>query len=172
MAKRCGFQFQDIHTFFEFPFWRRRACQARLLVGQRRMEITSTNLPMLLRFEDKNSMAHSVEARLPFLDYRVMEFSLALPTAVKIRNGWTKWILRQINQKRLPASVAWRKDKVGFAAPTQSWRVAHQQQMIRDISRSPLIRELSFVGTDWNSIAQSLGSSSLWRLYNLAIWES
>ena len=58
------------------------------------LEITETNLPMLLRFEDKNSMRFGVETRLPFLDYRFVEFCWGMPTRIKLNKGWAKWPLR------------------------------------------------------------------------------
>ena len=59
-----------------------------------RAQVLSLNLPMLLHFEDRNSMAHGIEARVPFLDYRLVEFSVALNEDLKIRDGWTKAVLR------------------------------------------------------------------------------
>ena len=70
------------------------------------LEITETNLPMLLRFEDKNSMHFAIETRLPFLDYRFVEFALGLPSRVKLNRGWTKWPLRAAMQKDLPAKIS------------------------------------------------------------------
>jgi asparagine synthase (glutamine-hydrolysing) len=58
-------------------------------------DVTRYSLPTLLRYEDRNSMGNSVESRLPFLDYRLVELALALPTALKIRRGYGKWIVRQ-----------------------------------------------------------------------------
>ena len=70
------------------------------------LEITETNLPMLLRFEDKNSMRFGIETRLPFLDYRFVEFALGLSTRVKLNRGWTKWPLRAAMQNVLPAKIS------------------------------------------------------------------
>ena len=78
-------------------------------------------MPSLLRYEDRNSMAHSVESRLPLLDYRMVELGLALPTAMKLRRGWGKWILRRAVGLRLPRAIAWARCKHGFSAPQNAW---------------------------------------------------
>ncbi|HEX6333535.1 MAG TPA: asparagine synthase (glutamine-hydrolyzing) [Flavisolibacter sp.] len=75
----------------------------------------------LLTLADRNSMAHSVEVRLPFLDHRLVEFLFALPPSFKIRGGWTKWLLRESVKDMLPQEIVWRKDKVGFEPPQRLW---------------------------------------------------
>jgi asparagine synthase (glutamine-hydrolysing) len=83
--------------------------------------LTQTSLPALLRYEDRNSMAHSVEARLPFLDYRVVEFLLSLPVDQKIRHGLSKWVLRNAVKGLIPEEVRQRRDKIGFSTPEDIW---------------------------------------------------
>jgi asparagine synthase (glutamine-hydrolysing) len=78
-------------------------------------------LEELLRFADRNSMAHSVEVRLPFLSHQLVEFLFTLPPQYKIHQGWTKWILRKSVENILPNEIAWRKDKVGFEPPQKKW---------------------------------------------------
>ncbi|TDH20901.1 asparagine synthase (glutamine-hydrolyzing) [Segetibacter sp. 3557_3] len=75
----------------------------------------------LLRYADRNAMAHSREVRLPFLNHELVEFIFALPANFKIHQGWTKWLLRQAMDKHLPAAIAWRKDKTGFEPPQKQW---------------------------------------------------
>jgi len=82
---------------------------------------TETNLPMLLRYEDRNSMAFSMEARTPFLDYRLVEYCLGLSYRYKMRGYTTKWILREALKDMLPREVYERKDKKGFPTPTAEW---------------------------------------------------
>ena len=84
-------------------------------------QLTALNLPMLLHFEDRDSMAHSVEARLPFLDYRLVEFCLGLPEDFKLADGWTKRVLREGMRGRLPENVRQRRDKLGFATAEEVW---------------------------------------------------
>jgi asparagine synthase (glutamine-hydrolysing) len=78
-------------------------------------------LEELLRLADRNSMAHSVEARLPFLQYQLVEFMFSLPPHFKIHQGWTKWLLRKGVENRLPNEIVWRKDKVGYEPPQKLW---------------------------------------------------
>jgi asparagine synthase (glutamine-hydrolysing) len=78
-------------------------------------------LQELLRYADRNSMAHGREVRLPFLDHELVQFIFSLPPHFKIKEGWTKWILRKSMSNVLPQNIAWRKDKVGFEPPQKLW---------------------------------------------------
>jgi asparagine synthase (glutamine-hydrolysing) len=88
-----------------------------------RAELTSTSLPALLRYEDRNSMAFGIEARTPFLDFRLVEAALALPAEALIRDGWTKAPLREAMRGVLPEAVRMRRDKLGFPTPERRWLV-------------------------------------------------
>jgi asparagine synthase (glutamine-hydrolysing) len=89
-------------------------------------------LQELLRYADRNSMAHGCEVRLPFLNHQLVEFIFSLPSTFKIRDGYSKWILRKAVDRLLPPEITWRKDKVGFEPPQEEW-MRHQQiqEMIR-----------------------------------------
>jgi asparagine synthase (glutamine-hydrolysing) len=78
-------------------------------------------LPSLLRYEDRNSMAFSIETRLPFLDYRLVEFAFSLPDTVKLEGVTTKAVARRAFADRVPPSVLARRDKMGFETPTDLW---------------------------------------------------
>jgi asparagine synthase (glutamine-hydrolysing) len=78
-------------------------------------------LEEMLRYADRSSMAHGVEVRLPFLDHTLVEFLFSLPATMKIHEGWTKWLLRKAMDKKLPDSIVWRKDKIGYEPPQQDW---------------------------------------------------
>ncbi|MDB5252301.1 MAG: asnB [Flaviaesturariibacter sp.] len=82
---------------------------------------TANGLEELLRLADRNSMAHAVEVRLPFLSHELVEFLFSLPPSFKIRDGWTKWLLRKAVASRLPAEIVWRTDKTGFEPPQKAW---------------------------------------------------
>lgn len=75
----------------------------------------------LLRYEDRNSMAQSIEARVPFLDYEFVEKAVNLPTSYKLRDGWTKAILRKYMEDKMPDEVVYRKNKLGFGVPQEMW---------------------------------------------------
>lgn len=78
-------------------------------------------LEEMLRFADRNSMAHGTEARLPFLQSDLVSFVFTLPSKQKINHGFPKWILRKAMDKKLPDSVIWRTDKTGFEPPQKKW---------------------------------------------------
>jgi asparagine synthase (glutamine-hydrolysing) len=78
-------------------------------------------LHSLLRYADRNSMAHSREVRLPFLSHELVSFCFSLPSTMKMHNGWTKWIMREAYKELLPQEIAWRKDKIGFDVPQNNW---------------------------------------------------
>jgi len=80
-------------------------------------------LQQLLRYADRNSMAHSVEVRLPFLDHHLVEFIFSLPDQFKLKNGWPKFILRNASNQFLPKEVVWRRDKIGFEPPQENYQV-------------------------------------------------
>lgn len=95
-------------------------------------------LEELLRLADRNSMAHSVEVRLPFLQYQLVEFLFTLPPRLKIHEGWTKWLLRKAVELKLPNEIVWRKDKTGYEPPQKTWmeskdvreRIIHAKQVL------------------------------------------
>lgn len=98
-------------------------------------------LQELLRYADRNSMAHGREVRLPFLNHELVQFVFSLPADFKIKDGFTKWILRKTMDTKLPASIAWRTDKIGYEPPQQQWmQYKAIQDRIMD-SRKKLVDE-------------------------------
>lgn len=97
-----------------------------------------THVPMLLHWEDRSSMAHSVEARVPFLDYRLVEFAISLDDRIKVRNGMTKAVLRQAMQGILPESVRTRVDKLGFVTPEEIWIREQAPEKFRQAMRQAI----------------------------------
>lgn len=95
--------------------------------GQSRLETLILNLvhrdslPGLLRYEDRNAMHFAVETRLPFLSQAVGDLAFAIPGELKVKNGYTKYILRKAFEDRLPPEIAWRRKKLGFVTPQQKW---------------------------------------------------
>ncbi|MCX6273402.1 MAG: asparagine synthase (glutamine-hydrolyzing) [Bacteroidetes bacterium] len=128
-------------------------------------EITRFQLPHLLKYEDRNSMSFSVEARLPFLDYRLVEFCLSLDTGLKISKGWSKYILRKSMEGRLPDSIVWRKNKFGFEAP-KKWLNNNNLQFTTSIQESEILAKLIRVKPQHFD-----DPAVLWRLFNIARWE-
>lgn len=93
-----------------------------------------SGLQDLLRYADRNSMAHSREVRLPFLNHELVEFLFTLPNSFKISEAWTKILLRKTFESILPSEITWRKDKIGYEPPQQQWL------------NSPVIKEMIEAG--------------------------
>lgn len=83
-------------------------------------DVQHWSIPTLLRYEDRNSMGHGVETRLPFMDYRLVELALALPARLKIANGFGKWAVRHVSQGVVPDFIRLNRKKRGFDV-TQTW---------------------------------------------------
>jgi asparagine synthase (glutamine-hydrolysing) len=96
----------------------RRTMLHKSRLALQRSELFQYQLPQLLRHDDSVSMAHSIETRLPFLDYRLSEFIMGQPSSLLLRDGWSKYILRQAMEGVLPAEVQRRTDKMGYDTPT------------------------------------------------------
>ncbi len=100
-----------------------------------------SGLEELLRYADRNSMAHGREVRLPFLNHSLVEFIFSLPSSFKIRHGWTKWLLRKSMEDLLPASISWRRDKTGYEPPQRSWMENKTLQEYIYEAKSKLVKE-------------------------------
>jgi len=129
-------------------------------------EIKKRNLPHLLRYEDKNSMQHSIETRLPFIDYQFVQTAISLNDTMKFKNGYLKYFLRKVVENKLPKNIVWRTNKFGFEAPSDTWIEKNRELMIKDIKESNIIRHV----VNLNSFLYK-NNKLLWKLYNIAIWE-
>ena len=83
--------------------------------------MTQFSLPVLLRYEDRNTMAFGIESRVPFIDHSFVEWLATLPADMRLSNGWTKRILREALVNVLPEHVRSRKSKLGFLTPQSQW---------------------------------------------------
>lgn len=95
--------------------------RANSVTGMSLAQVKATNLPMLLRWEDRNSMAFAIEARVPFLDYRVVELALGISDDDKVGGAIAKGVLRRAMKGLVPEAVLERKDKMGFVTAEASW---------------------------------------------------
>jgi asparagine synthase (glutamine-hydrolysing) len=138
-------------------------------------QTTALGLPQLLRYEDRNSMAHSIEARVPFLDHRLVEFAFRLPPEYKVDGVETKAVLRRAMKGVLPEPVRVRRDKIGFRAePSAVWTLAerHREALLaapveyedRWFDRGAVERLMD--GGDRSIEAEWL----LWRVFNTKLW--
>ena len=115
------------------PALERPAGQTLSVALERAMR--QTPLPHYLRVEDRNSMAHSVESRVPFLDHRLVEHALKLPARWKMSDGWNKRVLREAMAGRIPDSVRLRRQKFGFPTSSRRWFAGPLADGMRDIVR-------------------------------------
>jgi asparagine synthase (glutamine-hydrolysing) len=144
---------------------------------QMRLILTQRGLPELLHYEDRNSMAHSLEARVPFLDYRLVELMFALPGSSLIERGRTKSVLRRAIGDLLPPLVRDRVDKLGFVTPEGAWLHGTLGELAADTFASQPFRERGFVSAqaaqrrleDHRSGHRAAGSE-LWRALCVELW--
>lgn len=134
-------------------------------------------LPLYLRVEDRNSMAHSVESRLPFLDYRLVALAFSLPGHWKLRDGWNKYVVREALRGVIAESVRTRRDKMGFPTPSKSWWGGAWYEPMRDLLDSSTLRQSGICAVD--RVAADLDrhseqkvdvSSNLFRLAEFGRW--
>ena len=104
-------------------------------------------LPLYLRVEDRNSMAHGVEVRLPFLDYRLVKLAFSLPAEWKVRGPWNKYVLREAMRGRIPETVRSRIDKMGFPTSGRRWLAHDWYEAVRDLFQSRAVRERGILNT-------------------------
>lgn len=135
-----------------------------------------TILPALLQVEDRMSMAHGVEARVPFLDHPLVEFAATIPADIKFRNGELKRLLKSVFSNQLPTAILNRKDKMGFPVPLNVWlhRGGPARDFIGDILGSQSARTRHYL-KDGLSIDTLLDSQNaygrnLWALLSLELW--
>lgn len=135
-------------------------------------------LEHLLKFEDRNSMVFSLEARVPFLDYRLVEGTLALPSDKLIHNGTTKHILREAMRGRLPEQIRNRMDKIGFETPSDKW---FREKIFYNYIEELLLKNESpinnYIDTKaaWSIYLNHLDNkvnigNEIWKWINLDLW--
>lgn len=139
--------------------------------------VLERRLPELLHAEDRNSMAHSLEARVPFLDHRLVELLFSLDASHVIERGRTKIVLRRALADLLPPLVAGRVDKIGFATPEARWFRGNLGLFALDVFGSREFRERGFVDVrvarrrlERHRNGELEAGSELWRALNLELW--
>jgi asparagine synthase (glutamine-hydrolysing) len=135
-------------------------------------------LPSLLHIDDRSSMAHSVESRAPFLDYRLVEFLFSLGPEFKIREGQTKYVLRRSLKGILPDEVRTRSDKMGFATPLEHWFRTSLKESVSDILQSRQFRSRPYFNAEgvdrvFGDFVEGKKENlhfTVWGLVNLELW--
>lgn len=133
-----------------------------------------TLLPALLHVEDRMSMAHGLESRVPFLDHELVEFAATIPANVKFKNGNMKYILRHAMGKYVPDEVMNRKDKMGFPTPFNLWAKTDANEFICDILSSQKAKERPFIKNDivmQKIHGESKFSRNIWGFLCLELWQ-
>lgn len=123
-------------------------------------DLLNFSVPALLRYEDRNSMAWSVESRVPFLDYRLIEFLLELPTSLKVRGGQTKTLMRGALKGQVAKEILQRRDKMGFVTPMHEWMQNELRSEFADAFASSDFRLASLI--DPSGVASLLDTRGPW----------
>ena len=113
-------------------------------------------------------MANSIKGRVPFLDYKLVEYCLNLLPDSKVKNGWTKYHLR--NSNILSNEIAWRKSKLGYDSPGNASDYKFSKHMLSYVLNSPIISKIANktkINLAWNSLT----FNEKWRLFNVAKWQ-
>jgi len=138
---------------------------------------TGHGLPALLRYEDKNSMWHSIEARVPFLDRPFFEYVAGLPLDRKLRDGWTKYVFRLAMSGILPDKIRLRRSKIGFETPEKKWMEVELRELLQVFFSKPSLFASRFCNVDAirRILKEGHGlaaeqASLVWRVLNLELW--
>jgi asparagine synthase (glutamine-hydrolysing) len=134
-----------------------------------------TLLPALLHVEDRVSMAHGLESRVPFLDARVVEFAATLPADVKFKDGHLKHALKEAMRDVLPPAIVDRRDKMGFPVPLGEWINGELHDFVLDVFSSENARSRPYLAEDFDvrRLIEREGafSRNLWGLFSLELWQ-
>ena len=118
-------------------------------------------------------MAFSIESRVPFLDHRLVEFSIALQNDWKIKNGWTKYVLRKTAEPILDKEVVWRKDKMGFLTPQKAWKESSEKELTDFINNTniPAFLNKEYISKLCTSeFNDSSHLSEFWKIVSFLKW--
>ncbi len=139
-------------------------------------DLLTYSLPCLLRYEDRNSMAFSIESRVPYLDQELVDHILSLPDDAIIRHGWSRWILRAALKGTLPEKIRLRRWKVGFTTPEMRW-IKARRAAFTSLYQSPTFQARPY----WDGAAvvgafraccrgEVEESMFFWRAANVELW--
>ena len=130
-------------------------------------------LPALLQVEDRMSMAHGLESRVPMLDHPLVEFAATIPADIKFKDGRMKHLLRNSFKDLLPQPVLERRDKMGFPVPLKEWFEGELKDMIGDILGSRRAAQRPFINPTGMRMAGAMAeqfSRKTWGLLSLELW--
>jgi len=176
MNKGSDFRFGLKHSALELlPTGEKNSAQ-RSLHNVLNEDTFHAHLPTLLRYGDRNSMAHSREVRLPFCDYRIAEFVFSLPPNYLMDNAQTKRLLRDAMEGILPNVIRKRWNKQGFLPPQDGWFADGLSNLAREILDSAAFRERGYWDLDWwQGVVKRLAAGEhhlAWTLWKPVISEA
>lgn len=131
-------------------------------------------LPALLHIEDRMSMAHGLESRVPLLDYRLVELAATIPSNFKLKNGDMKYIFKKTMASVLPKSIQERKDKMGFPIPLNAWLKKELKYFVEDVFSSHRAMQREFIDNRpvMNKIQKEEEfGRNIWGLLSLELWQ-
>jgi asparagine synthase (glutamine-hydrolysing) len=143
------------------------------------MDVTRYSLPQLLHSEDRMAMAFGVEMRVPFVDFRMVEFMAKLSPEAKLGSGWTKLILREAMRGYLPDRITFRKDKKGFNVPEPAWFRTSLAPKVSELLSGELCAESMGVFQlgagrhylrSWQSGSREVSFREVFSLISLELW--
>lgn len=130
-------------------------------------------LPALLQVEDRMSMAHGLESRVPLLDHPLVEFAATVPADMKFKGGNMKHLLKQVFAEEIPQEILHRRDKMGFPVPLKEWFEGDLKEFVMDIFSTMAIRHRPFINS--GAVLKNFGtearfSRKTWGLLSLELW--
>jgi len=140
--------------------------------------LTRESLPLILHYEDRNSMAFSIEQRVPYLDRDLASLVFAMPAEMKVRRGTSKWALREAMKGILPENVRTRTSKLGFNTPEREWLLSEEfASYLRDCRFHEVLDGTPVNAARFTEIERAFretghgNSSVLWRVYSYGLWK-
>ena len=130
-------------------------------------------LPALLQVEDRMSMAHGLESRVPLLDHPIVEFAATVPADIKFKGGNMKHLLKQVFSTEIPAKILNRRDKMGFPVPLKEWLNGSLKDFATEIFSTTKSKHRAYINSD--VVLKNMGregrfSRKIWGLMSLELW--
>ncbi|MBI3133226.1 MAG: asparagine synthase (glutamine-hydrolyzing) [Bacteroidetes bacterium] len=152
--------------FFKKPLFEDTIWEFETMTSRQIQDISLYSIPQLTHYEDRNSMAHNIEVRLPFMDFRLVNFLIHSPVEDKLKGGWTKYLLRDAIHE-LPNAIRWRKDKKGFVTPEEEWLAGPLGQYIISYFQAPsMLEEMGILDREkYIHTVRNFRSHAKWLVY-------
>jgi asparagine synthase (glutamine-hydrolysing) len=147
------------------------------IVKRQILDFEKYSVPALAHYEDRNSMAYGLEVRHPFLDHRLVNFTLGVSDTLKIKNGWTKYLLRK-SITEMPDEIRWRRDKKGFITPDEKWMREDLKPLIVNSFKNSILADMGVIDakkfleqyTDFIHNRKSVYYNDIFRVFITELW--